>query len=268
MRWYTPCMPVIEKHTPGSFCWFELATKDQAAAKKFYTALFGWSFHEFPMGPGELYTIFQLNGSDTGAAYTMRPEQQSQGIPPHWLLYVAVDNADEAARRAAEIGANVCAPAFDVMDIGRMAVLSDPAGAVFAVWQAKKHSGVGISGENGTVCWADLSTPDPGTARRFYHDLFGWNFVEGEKDTSGYLHIKNHEHFIGGVPSPSQRDPQIPPHWLVYFQTATCDASTAKAKDQGAEILLKPLDLENVGRFAVLKDPQGAAFALFQPEAK
>ena len=102
--------------------------------------------------------------------------------------------------------ARSCAPAFDVMDFGRMAVIADPAGAVFAAWQAKKHKGVGITGENGTVCWADLSTPDPATARRFYHDLFGWNFVEGEKDTSGYLHIKNHEQFIGGVPSASQRD--------------------------------------------------------------
>ncbi len=102
--------------------------------------------------------------------------------------------------RAAEIGGKLCAPAFDVMDAGRMAVIGDRAGAMFAVWQAKKNKGVDIIGENGTFCWADLSTPDPATARRFYHELFGWSFVEDEKDTSGYLHIKNHEQFIGGVP--------------------------------------------------------------------
>ena len=261
-------MPVIEKHIPGAFCWFELATADQAAAKKFYTSLFGWSLNDFPMGPNESYTIFQLSGHDVGAAYTLRPDQRDQGIPPHWLLYVAVDNADAVESQAGELGGKVLAPAFDVMDFGRMAVIADPAGAVFAAWQAKKHKGTGITGENGTVCWADLSTPDPATARRFYYDLFGWNFVEGEKDTSGYLHIKNHEQFIGGVPSISQRDPRVPPHWLIYFQVASCDASVAKAQDQGAQVLLQPTDLEDVGQFSVLKDPQGAAFALFQPETK
>jgi uncharacterized protein len=261
-------MPVIEKHNPGALCWFELATTDQPAAKKFYTSLFGWSSNEFPMGPVEFYTIFQLNGHDAGAAYTIQPEQKSRGVPPHWMVYIAVDNADNAGTRAAELGGKLVSPAFDVMDVGRMAVIADPAGAVFSVWQPKKHKGVGIAGENGTVCWADLSTPDPSTARRFYYELFGWNFVEDEKDTSGYLHIKNHEQFIGGVPAASQRDPNTPPHWMIYFQVADCDASTAKAKEQGAQILFAPTDLENVGRFAVLKDPQGAAFALFQPETK
>lgn len=261
-------MAVIEKHIPGAFCWFELATTNQAAAKKFYTSLFGWSLNDFPMGPNESYTIFQLKGHDVGAAYTLRPDQREQRIPPHWLVYVTVDNADSVGTQAGELGAKVLAPTFDVMDFGRMAVIADPAGAVFAVWQPKSHKGVGITGENGTVCWADLSTPDPATARRFYHDLFGWNFVEGEKDTSGYLHIKNHEQFIGGVPPASQRDPRVPPHWLIYFQVAVCDASSAKATNEGAQTLLQPTDLEDVGRFAVLKDPQGAAFALFQPGVK
>jgi len=261
-------MPVIEKHNPGALCWFELATTDQSAAKNFYTSLFGWSFNEFPMGPGELYTIFQLNGHDTAAAYTIQREQQSQGMPPHWMVYVGVDNADNAGNRAAELGGKLLRPAVDVMDVGRMAVIADPAGAVFSVWQPKKHKGVGITGENGTVCWADLNTPDPATARRFYHELFDWNFVEDEKDTSGYLHIKNHEQFIGGVPAASQRDPHTPPHWMTYFQVADCDASTAKANELGAQNLFPPTDLENVGRFAIFKDPQGVAFALFQPETK
>jgi uncharacterized protein len=260
-------MPVIEKHNSGALCWFELATTDQTAAKKFYTSLFGWSSDESPMGPDELYTIFQLNGHDAAAGYTLRREQKSQGVPPHWMLYVAVDNADTAGARAAELGGKLLSFAFDVVDAGRMAILADPAGAVFSVWQSKKHHGVGISGESGTVCWADLSTPDPAAARRFYHELFDWNFVEDEKDTSGYLHIKSHEHFIGGIPAASQRDPEAPPHWIIYFQVADCDASTVKATVQGAQTLVPPTHLENVGRFATLKDPQGAAFALFQPEA-
>jgi uncharacterized protein len=261
-------MPVIEKHNPGALCWFELATTDQAAAKKFYTSLFGWSSNDSPMGPGESYTIFQLNGHDTGAAYTLQPDQKSRGVPPHWMLHIAVENADTAGARAVDLGGKLVSPAFDVMDFGRMAIIADPAGAVFSVWQPKKHQGAGITGENGSVCWADLSTPDPPAARRFYHELFDWNFVEDEKDTSGYLHIKSHEQFIGGIPAASQRDPNTPPHWMIYFQVADCDASTAKAQEQGAQTLFPPTDLENVGRFAILKDPQAAAFALFQSETK
>src|SRR5947209_4378064 len=104
-------MPVIETHLPGALCWFELATTDLAAAKKFYTSLFGWSSNEFPMGPGEVYTTFQLNGNDAAAAYTIRREQQSQGVPPHWMVYIAVDNADTVGSRAAELGGKLLTPA-------------------------------------------------------------------------------------------------------------------------------------------------------------
>jgi predicted enzyme related to lactoylglutathione lyase len=261
-------MPVIEKHMPGAFCWFELATTDQEAARKFYTSLFGWTLNEFPMGPDELYTIFQVDSQDAAAAYSMNREQRNQGIPPHWMLYIAVDNVEKTGTHAVEIGGRLCAPAFDVMDLGRMAVIADPTGAMFSVWQANKQTGIGITGENGTVCWADLSTPDPSTARRFYRELFDWNFVETEKDSSGYLHIKNHEQFIGGIPPATHREPNRPPHWLLYFQVADCDASTDTASDQGAQILRRPGDMLDVGRFAILKDPQGAVFALFQPHTK
>ena len=79
-------MSHIDSHPPGSFCWIELATLDQFAAKSFYSALFGWTPFDTPMGPGEVYTIFRLEGRDAAAAYTMRPEQRSLGIPPNWML--------------------------------------------------------------------------------------------------------------------------------------------------------------------------------------
>ncbi len=173
-------MPNIDQNNPGSFCWFELATTDQAAAKKFYTSLFGWTVNDMPMGPGESYSMFQVQGRQAAAAYTLRPEQRSQGVPPNWMLYVAVESADDAARRVQELGGKIYAPAFDVFDAGRMAVLADPTGAVFAVWQPKRHTGIGITGVDGTVCWADLSTPDAETARRFYSDLFGWQITTAE----------------------------------------------------------------------------------------
>jgi hypothetical protein len=261
-------MPNVDRHKTGEFCWFELATTDQPAAKNFYTSLFGWTVEDSPMGPNDFYSMFRLEGRDVGAGYTIRPDQRAQGVPPHWMLYVESANADDAAKRAGELGGKVIAPPFDVFDIGRMTVLADPTGGIFSVWQAKKHSGTGITGVNGTACWADLSTPDPGKAGQFYSGLFGWQLTRDEKDPSGYLHIKNGEEFIGGIPPAHLRNPDAPPHWLIYFLVESCDASAAKAKDLRAQHLLPPQSIPKVGRMSIVKDPQGAVFALFQPESR
>jgi len=263
---YTPFMAIIDKHSPGSFCWLELATTDQAAAKTFYTSLFGWTVNEFPMGPSDLYTIFQVDGRQAAAAYTMRPEQRAQGVPPNWLLYISVASADDTAARAGQLGGKVHAPPFDVMDLGRMAVLQDPTGAIFAVWQPKMHGGIQIAGVPGTMCWADLSTPDPARAKEFYEGLFGWKIHAAEKDTSGYLHIENGATMIGGVPPAQYRNPNAPPHWLIYYYVADVDASTDKAKQLGAKVYLAPMTMEKVGRWSVLADPQGAVFAVFKEQ--
>jgi uncharacterized protein len=255
-------MPKIDKHAPGGFCWLELATTDQEAAKQFYGPLFGWSAMDLPMGPDAFYTMFQIDGADAAAGYKMTP--QEAGIPPHWNLYIAVADVDAAATRAGELGGTVIAKPFDVMDAGRMAVIQDPTGAVFCAWQAKNSPGIGITGESGTLCWADLNTPDMATAKQFYEGLFGWGIVTGENDTSGYLHIKNGEEFIGGIPAPEQTNPNAPPHWMPYVLVSDVDATTAKAQQLGGVVFLPPMTLENVGRFAVLADPQGAAFSIFK----
>src|SRR5262249_14999319 len=157
-------MASVDKHPAGAFCWIELATTDQKAAKSFYTSLFGWSVTDTPMGPDDFYSIFKLKGREVAAGYTLRKDQRERGVPVHWSLYIAVDNADQAAAKAIEAGGKILMPAFDVMDAGRMAVIHDPTGAVFCIWQPKKSPGIGIAGENGALCWADLSTPDPGRA--------------------------------------------------------------------------------------------------------
>ena len=261
---YNPLMPNIDRHPPGAFCWIELATSDQAAAKTFYSALFGWTANDMPMGPSDFYTIFRLDGRDAAAGYTIRPEDRAQGVPPHWMMYIAVQSADETAARAGRLGGKIIAPPFDVFEAGRMALIADPAGAMFSLWQPKKNLGIGIAGVPGTLCWSDLSTADPEAAIRFYEGLLGWKITPGENDPSGYLHIKNGEQFIGGIPPRTNRDPHAPPHWLPYFLVAGCDASIAKAQQLGAKVCLPPMTLEKVGRFAVLADPQGAVFAIFQ----
>ena len=156
------------------------------------------------------------------------------------------------------------APAFDVYDVGRMAVVQDPTGAVFALWQPKTHTGTGICGVPGTLCWADLMTPDAARAKEFYSGLFGWKINTSENDPSGYLHIANGESFIGGIPPSKHRDANIPPHWLPYFYVSNCDETAAKASELGAKTHVAPTTMDNVGRWAVLADPQGAVFAIFQ----
>ncbi|MGA2184195.1 MAG: VOC family protein [Bryobacteraceae bacterium] len=258
-------MANIDKTVPGSFCWMELATTNQSAAKAFYTSLFGWAANDSPMGPGEFYTIFRLEDRDVAAGYTMRKDEREHGAPPHWNLYIAVESADVAAARASELGGKVLAPAFDVFDAGRMAILQDPSGAVFHAWQPLKHTGIGISNVHGAFCWADLNTGDVAAASAFYSGLLGWKLEAGEKDPSGYLHIKNGDSFIGGVPPAEHRAPNAPPHWLLYFEVADCDASAAKATELGARPIVPPMSMEGVGRMSVIADPQGAVFALFAP---
>lgn len=261
-------MPQVDKHAPGDFCWIELATTDQNAAKNFYGPLFGWAPNDMPMGDAGVYTIFRMNGRDCAAGYTMGKDETEQHVPPHWNLYIAVENADAAASKATALGGKVLAPPFDVFDAGRMAVIQDPTGAVFTVWQANKNAGIGVAGEPGAFCWADLSTSDVASAKKFYESLFGWKLVASEKDPSGYLHIKNGGTFIGGVPPAQYRDPKIPPHWLIYFAVADVDATAAKAKQSGARFYVEPMSMEGVGRMAVMADPQGAVSAIFKESSR
>jgi hypothetical protein len=255
-------------HTPGSFCWFELGTTDQNAAKKFYPAIFGWDVNDTPMGPEEVYTTFKIKGLDASAAYTLRPDQRAQGVPAHWMPYVTVKSADDAASKAQSLGGKMHAPPFDVMDHGRMSVLQDPTGGMFCVWQPIKHVGTGVTQEDGTAVWADLSTPDQAKAGKFYSDLFGWKMVSGESMKPAapgeYFHIVNGKDMIGGIQPADHRPAGVPAHWLLYYQVSDCDGTIAKTKSLGGRVIQPAMTMGDVRKFAVLSDPQGAVFALVQ----
>jgi uncharacterized protein len=256
-------MPNIDRHAPGTFSWIELATSDQDAANKFYAELFGYQVNQFPIGGGQLYTIFRLDGRDAGACYTMMDDEKKLGIRSHWNLYVAVENTDESAKRAGELGGKIIAQPFNVMDAGRMAVIQDPTGVIFQLWQANRSQGIGIAGVAGTLCWADLNTRDTDRAKQFYEALFGWTLSPGEKDMSGYLHIKSGDEFIGGAPPATLMDPNTPPHWMIYLFAEDIAATANRAKELGAKVLMTPMKIQDVGEMAVIEDPQGAIFALF-----
>ena len=192
------------------------------------------------------------------------------GIPPHWNSYVTVTNVDESAKKAESLGAKVLAPPFDVMDAGRMAVLQDPTGAVFQIWQPNKHIGAMILSESGALCWTELTTSDPKAAEAFYTRLFGWVPKHGGVGTP----MEYTEFSVDGTPSigmmkkPEQMPAHIPSYWMPYFQVDSCDASTEKAKSLGGRVMVGPQDIPNTGRFTIVNDPQGAKFALFEYKEK
>jgi uncharacterized protein len=253
-------------HVPGTFSWVELATTDQAAGIAFYRALFGWEVNEQPIGPNEVYSMFQMRGQEIGAAYAMRQDERQTGVPPHWNMYVTVANVDEAVRKAESLGANIFAPPFDVMDAGRMAVLQDPTGAVFQVWQANRSIGARILGEPGALCWSELTTRDPKRAETFYTALFDWKARHSAPGSPmPYTEFSVGDHpSIGMMEMPPQMPAHVPSFWMPYFQVADCDAAAAKVTSLGGAVVVRPQDIPQTGRFAVVQDPQGAVFAVYK----
>jgi predicted enzyme related to lactoylglutathione lyase len=249
---------------PGTFCWVELGTTDGDAAKKFYGELFGWGFIDNPMGPAMVYTMLTLDGKDVGGLYHMPGEMTSQGVPPHWMSYVSVLSADEAAEKAKSLGATLMKEPFDVGDVGRMSVIQDPTGAVFAIWQAGTSSGSGVYNVPNSLCWNELATPDTAKAGEFYSGLFGWGKDVKEMGPMTYTSFINGKRPAGGMYKPTPEMGDVPPHWLAYFAVDDTDAKASKAKELGATIIVPPMDIPKVGRFAVIQDPQGAAFGIIK----
>jgi uncharacterized protein len=259
-------MPVTAANAAGTFCWPELSTTDVPAAKKFYSTLFNWQPDDSPMPQGGVYTTLKLGGKEVGAMSPLMEEQKKTGVPPHWMSYVAVTNADDTANKATSLGAKVLAPPFDVMDMGRMAVIQDPTGATFSIWQAKTHPGATRINEVGALCWTELYTRDAKKATAFYTGLFGWKPKPFEGSPMPYtvFNLPGNERGLGGMVDMTDEMPGVPPHWLPYFMVEDTDKIVASAGKLGGNVIMPATDVPTVGRLAILKDPQGAAFAVIK----
>lgn len=249
------------KYPPNTFCWPELLTTNAAGAKKFYAGLFGWELTDSPVGPDAVYTMAGVRGKNAAAMYEMDAERKKQEHPPAWLSYVSVENLDASVAKAKGLGAKMVVDAMDVMDIGRMAVLRDPQDGVVALWQPIQQIGAQIVNEPGTLCWNELHTHDVDGSGAFYTKLFDWS-VHTDKGKPPYTMFKNGERGAGGMIEIQEEWGDVPTHWMVYFAVDDCDAALEKAKSLGGREIVPPVDVENVGRFAMLCDPQGAAFAI------
>lgn len=250
------------EYTPGTFSWSDLSSPDQDASKAFYTALFGWTAVDLPMGEDAVYSMMQLDGKDVAAISPQPQQQRDMGMGPVWNSYVTVGSADATVERAKELGGNAHAPAFDVMEAGRMAVLQDPQGAYFLVWEPRENIGAALVNAPGALVWNELQSPDLDASASFYGDLFGWEVAPFEGMADRYLSIKNAGANNGGM---RELAPGTPPNWLVYFGADDIDAALAKVEQLGGSKLAGPIDIQ-IAKIAVVQDPQGAVFALYAGE--
>jgi predicted enzyme related to lactoylglutathione lyase len=242
-------------YTPGTFSWSELATGDAGAAKAFYTALFAWEYDDLPAGEGMVYSMAKRDGHVVAALFS------SSEPPPHWNCYVTVASVDDAAARAAELGANVVAEPFDVMDAGRMATIVDPTGAALCLWEPRNTIGASLVNTAGALTWNDLVTPDADAAATFYGELLGWT-TEEIPNAEGYRVIKNGERANGGIMPAAEGTPA---NWMPYFGHEALDRVLEEVGGLGGRVLNGPVRMPQ-GSIAVVSDPQGAVFALWTGE--
>jgi len=280
-------MPERDGYIPGVPCWVDTSQPNPEAVLPFYRGLFGWDFEDMmPKGSDGKYFVARLHGGDVAAVGSL-PE----GSPPvaTWNTYIWVDSADDAATKARNAGGAVLAEPFDVLDAGRMAVVADPEGAAFCVWQAKTHKGAQVVNEHGSLNFNGLVTRDPEGAAAFYGAVFGWKTLtlpsgamwtlpgygdHLEERTPGLreqmAQMAAPDGFIDVVaamnPVPAN-DTKTTPHWNVTFAVDDVTATVAKATELGGQILMGPADGPWT-RSAVIKDPQGATFiaSQFVPE--
>ena len=240
-----------------------------------------------PAGAPATYLIARIRGGDVAGVSSPPEGAPAQAV---WNTYIWVEDADEAVAKARQAGASVLSEPFEVMDAGRMAVLSDPQGAVFCVWQAREHKGARIVNEPGSLNFNVLNTRDPEAAKPFYRALFGWTTLDlgsgefwtlraygdyleeltpGTRDRTAEFGAAGFEDVVAAITQIPGDDPDTPAHWSVTFSTDDADATAAKAAELGGRVLVAPVDAP-YSRLTVLSDPQGATFSAtaFVPENK
>ena len=254
-------MPEMSSYEPGTPSWIDFGAPDMEAAIDFYEGLFGWQAEEAG-DPAETngYRMFTMDGKAVAGGM----ETQVENHPAAWTTYITVEDVDATVETARELGAQVVAEPMDVMTAGRMAVLTDPEGAVFALWQPGEHIGAEIANEFNTLTWNELRSRDPEAAKAFYGKLFGWDGLQFEA-MEGYtvwtVGDVGPEQGKGGMIDMAATDmPEgIPAHWDVTFSVEDSDEIASKCVELGGSVAAGPIDIP-MGRMYTLQDPGGATF--------
>ncbi|MFG3049820.1 VOC family protein [Kitasatospora sp. NPDC048239] len=250
----------------GSPCWIDLGSPDPAAAAAFYGAVFGWTFQQLGPEAGG-YGFLQLDGKTVGAVGPLTEE----GARSTWTTYFKTPDADATAKAVEQAGGTVRVAPFDVMDAGRMAQLTDPQGAQFAIWQAGSTTGLDVVSSDNALVWSELHTTDQEAGFGFYRTVFDWRSEKFPAPGMTYLVVSTAEGdqqatSFGGI-APIMSEGQ-PPSWTPYFATEQVDELVRRAQEAGGAVLMAAEDVPEVGRIAWLADPSGAPFALIKGEPR
>ncbi len=247
----------------GSPNWLDLGSPDTAAAAAFYGSVFDWDFLSAGPEAGG-YGFFQRDGKTVAALGPLTEE----GASSAWTVYFQTPDADATVKATEQNGGAVRVEAFDVMNAGRMACLTDPGGAEFAVWQPTAVKGLEMTSDDNSLCWAELHIGDPVAALRFYGSLFGWRSQEMETPGMTYTVLSTAEgdqqdaSFGGVTPLRSASEKS---RWIPYFAVRDVDEIAAKAQGNGGSVVMPAADIPDVGRIAWLADSFGATFAVLKP---
>jgi uncharacterized protein len=295
-------MPERDGYIPGVPCWVDLSAPNPEAALEFYGGLFGWKFEDVqPAGrKAEYYvarhetastSIFDLSGaSRSGDVAAVRSLSSTAPGIATWNTYFWVDSAEEAASRIREAGGSVLTEPFDFMDACRMGLFADPEGATFGVWEPKTHKGARLVNDPGALVFNGLNTRDLEGAKSFYGSVFGWRTGSIGGGAEGWalpgygdwLEREHHpslrkqmaeagapqgfEDIVGAIVPIPDEQPDTPAHWGVTFASADTDATAAKTRELGGEVVVPPFDApwSTPGytiRITIVSDPQGATFS-------
>lgn len=258
-------MPAVTEYPPGSPSWADLLCKNGQSAKDFYTGLFGWTFDDHPAGPGMVYTMFSHQGAPVCAAAEPGPGQEN--LPPHWSIYITVDDLEAAVERARAAGGTVLMDPFDVLDVGRMAIVQDQQGAFVRLWYPLKHAGAGKLNEPGAISWFELATTDPASASAFYSQVLGAECAPDPDTPFEYTLVKVAGNPVAGILQIGEDWGPVSPNWGIYVGVEDVDATVSSARDLGGSVVVEPRDIEQFARFAVLRDPDGAVFNIVRMNA-
>jgi hypothetical protein len=233
---------------------------DLPAARSFYTDLFGWEILD---SPGEVggYLMAMINGRPAAG---LGPKPMP--MPSAWTTYLAAKSADDIHAKVIAAGGQPFMEPFDVTDVGRMFVATDPTGAVFGVWEARLHTGAGIYNEPGSYTWNELQTRDFVAGREFYAKVFGYQYTDvalGPDMSYTTVAVAGAEPgaMVAGVNDLAKMPGDTPSHWLTWFDVADCDDTAATAEKLGSTIMSAPTD-SPFGRMAIVAGPQGEAFGV------
>jgi len=252
-------MPTVDSYAPGTPSYVDLGSPDPTAAAAFYGGLFGWT--TYAPAPPELTGGYQMFQQDGRTVAGLGP-QQGPG-QPYWTSYVTVADVDATIEAVDAAGGSVLAPAMDVMTAGRMAVLADPEGAAFAVWQACDSIGAELVNEPVSLCWNELNCRRLDDAKAFYGTVFGWGATTNEGKVPTYTEFDLDGHILAGcmLMEAEMFPAEVPAHWMTYFAVADADATAGRCTELGGRVIVPPTDIPP-GRFSLLTDPQGAMFSV------